>query len=284
MSKGPGVEKRPADVTGEELETVRREQLLVQAKLTRSFSPVAQRNAVRKLVLESVLSGAFTPTEILQAAYDDPHGGRYWELWLFEPLQIYEFAELLALDAAGGDRVWALDRYLLEIFERLRAAAEAGETWFIGDTSLLFTETWSSLVVRNSTLAVRPREAIAWMCRNPNARHLVPRTPAKIAETAVSVDSLTTGSAFPGSGSIVPPSTQARVAVAQRRRGPRATKLEQTMRKMRQDILEGRRTADALNHALEKELSSTYGVSRDTARKARKAVLSELGANCNFDK
>ena len=104
--------KRPGDVTGKSLLFIRREQLLAQAKLARSFEPIAQRNTVSKLMLESVLSGVCTPTEILETAYDDPRGHRYWELWLFEPLHIYQFAELLALHNAGAERAAVLDRYL----------------------------------------------------------------------------------------------------------------------------------------------------------------------------
>jgi len=48
---------------------------------------------------------------------------------------------------------------------------------------------------------------------------------------------------------------------------------------MRNDIQQGRRTAAELESMLEKSLSAIYGVSRDTARKARKAVLSEFGEN-----
>jgi len=159
---------------------LRRKQLLAQAKAAQSFEPASQRNAVHKLILESVWSRACTSVEILEAAYHDPQGHRYWELWLFEPLPIDQFVELLALDSAATNGVAGLDRYQRRIFERLRAAAEAGETWFIGDTSPLVTESWSSLVLRNNTLAVRPWEAIAWMHRNPNARHLVPKTPAEM--------------------------------------------------------------------------------------------------------
>ena len=138
---------------------------------------------MNKLILESVWSRACTLVEILEAAYRDPQGHRYWELWLFEPLPIYQFAELLALDSAATNGVSVLDRYLFQIFERLRAAAEAGETWLMGDTSPLITETWSSLSLRNSAVTVRPREAIAWMHRNPNARHLVPTVLAGMAES-----------------------------------------------------------------------------------------------------
>ena len=279
MSTGSKVEKCQADVTGEALESIRREQLLAQARLTRNFPSVVQRDAVRKLVLESVWSGACTLAEILEAAYDD-HGYRYWELWLFEPLHIYQFAELLALDAAGTEGARALDRYLQQIFERLRAAAEAGEPWFIGDTYPLMTETWSSLALRNTALAVRPREAIAWMCQNPNARHLVPGTLTEIAGSIVSVNA----PAPVVSDSVAAASTQRRGAVAPRRRGRRPIKFEQTTHRMRQDILEGRKTSGMLKDMLEKDLSFAYGVSRDTARKARKTVVSEFGENYNFDK
>ena len=47
---------------------------------------------------------------------------------------------------------------------------------------------------------------------------------------------------------------------------------------MRNDIQQGRRTVAQLENMLEKNLSATYGVSRDTARKARDAVLSELNS------
>jgi DNA-binding GntR family transcriptional regulator len=49
---------------------------------------------------------------------------------------------------------------------------------------------------------------------------------------------------------------------------------------MRRDIAEGRQLEDML----EKELAHIYGVSRDTARKARIAVLSEYVENSNSDK
>jgi hypothetical protein len=247
------------------LRLARREQLLAQAKATQKFEPVAQRYAVYKLIFESVLSGACTSVEILDAAYQDPQGHQYWELWLFEPLPIYQFAELLALDSAATDGVPVLDRYVFQIFERLRAAAEAGETWFIGDTSPLITESLSSLELHDSALAVRPREAIMWMCENPNARHLVPGTLAQIS----------IGNPLPAAGPAV---------THVRRRGRRATKLELTKETMRRDIQEGRQTAATLNDMLEKNLASNYGVSRDTARKARNTVVSEFDENSIPDK
>ena len=48
---------------------------------------------------------------------------------------------------------------------------------------------------------------------------------------------------------------------------------------MRNDIQQGQRTVAELESMLEKNLATNYGVSRDTARKARKAVLSEFAEN-----
>jgi hypothetical protein len=178
-------------ISDEEARAVERERLLALARAASSLEPVEQRNAVKGLIGESLWSRTCTPMEILEAAYGDPEGRRYWELWLFEPLRLYLFAELLAVHYAAtegppvasvlGKSAPVLDGYLRQIFERLRAAAKAGETWLIGDKSSLLTETWSFSALRNSAVTVRPREAIAWLYRNPNARHLVPATPAQMA-------------------------------------------------------------------------------------------------------
>jgi hypothetical protein len=53
---------------------------------------------------------------------------------------------------------------------------------------------------------------------------------------------------------------------------------------MRNDIRAGRYTATELEAMTEKELCRNYGgVSRDTGRKARNAVLSELSQKINSD-
>jgi Bacterial regulatory proteins, gntR family len=64
-----------------------------------------------------------------------------------------------------------------------------------------------------------------------------------------------------------------------RPRGAKPKKLEQVKQAMRNDIQQGRRTRAELSSMREKELAAEYGVSRDTARKARKAVLSEFVEN-----
>jgi hypothetical protein len=63
-----------------------------------------------------------------------------------------------------------------------------------------------------------------------------------------------------------------------RRRGARPRKFEQARDAMRNDIQHRRHTVAELENMLEKNLAANYGVSRDTARKARRAVLSELNS------
>ena len=68
-----------------------------------------------------------------------------------------------------------------------------------------------------------------------------------------------------------------------RPRGAKPKKLGQVKEAMRNDIRQGRRTVAELSNMREKDLAAEYGVSRDTARKARKAV-SEFVENSILDK
>jgi DNA-binding GntR family transcriptional regulator len=68
-----------------------------------------------------------------------------------------------------------------------------------------------------------------------------------------------------------------------RPRGAKPKKLEQVKEAMRNDIRQGRRTVAELSNMREKVLAAEYGVSRDTARKARKA-LSEFVENSILNK
>jgi hypothetical protein len=71
-----------------------------------------------------------------------------------------------------------------------------------------------------------------------------------------------------------------------RRRGPKPEKLSATVAAMREDVAKGVHTLSSLVGSPEKELADRYGVSRDTARKARNQVLSEseFVENSNPDK
>jgi len=60
------------------------------------------------------------------------------------------------------------------------------------------------------------------------------------------------------------------------RGGRRPRKRNQVKAAMNEDLEQGRLTASALKNMLEKNLADEYGVSRETARKARDEVLSEM--------
>lgn len=71
-----------------------------------------------------------------------------------------------------------------------------------------------------------------------------------------------------------------------RRRGPLPTTLERIKEEMRKDLRRGL-TISELDSMLEKVLAEKYGVSRDTARKARAMIVSEFRAvdsSTNYDK
>src|SRR5262245_56545770 len=66
------------------------------------------------------------------------------------------------------------------------------------------------------------------------------------------------------------------VASDRRKRGPKTKKLERVKEDMRRDLQTRKLTEAGLRDMKEESLSAFYGVSRDTARKARAAVLSEF--------
>jgi len=68
-----------------------------------------------------------------------------------------------------------------------------------------------------------------------------------------------------------------------RKRGPKPIKLEQVKEAMRRDLQKGM-TLDHLSSMPEKVLAEEYQVSRDTARKARSALRSEIVEDLNRDK
>jgi hypothetical protein len=81
------------------------------------------------------------------------------------------------------------------------------------------------------------------------------------------------GTAASSSGTTLPsPANQ----TSPRRRARAPKKFELTKQAMTQDILRGRLAATELKTMLEREISEKYKVSRDTARKARNAVLPEF--------
>jgi 7-cyano-7-deazaguanine synthase in queuosine biosynthesis len=81
-------------------------------------------------------------------------------------------------------------------------------------------------------------------------------------------------SVLPGENALAQPKLAAEFKARKRGQPPR--KLEQVKEAMRREIRDGRQTTEGLRTMLERNLATTYGVSRDTARKARITVLSEF--------
>lgn len=77
---------------------------------------------------------------------------------------------------------------------------------------------------------------------------------------------------------------QVPAAPPNRARGPKPRKQAAVVQAMIADIRRGRHTLISLVDMIEKELAETYSVSRDTARKARNQVVTELSTTTNSNK
>ncbi len=103
-------------------------------------------------------------------------------------------------------------------------------------------------------------------------RHEIPPPSWWTDGTSVSTDAgVTTKGTHSIAASPIPAPTH-----SARPRGRRPKKLDQVKEAIREDIRLGQKTPDGLRDMLEKDLAAGYGVSRDTARRARDAVLSEM--------
>jgi hypothetical protein len=112
-------------------------------------------------------------------------------------------------------------------------------------------------------------------------QHAAIETPASTSRPAVENQEIPVGS---GRRSTVAPRKPGAAGLG-RRRGVRPEKFERTKEAMRSDLQQRRLTVTQLEEMREKNLAARYGgVSRDTARKARNAVLSELNSRQIPDK
>lgn len=93
--------ERPGEREVPALGPVEHERLLAQSRAAATFDPRARRNTVLGLIRASLSSRTCTVAEILAVAYGDPQGSDYWDAWLFEPLPVYTFADLLSVHRAA---------------------------------------------------------------------------------------------------------------------------------------------------------------------------------------
>jgi hypothetical protein len=146
------------------------------------------------------------------------------------------------------------------------------KAWFVRRESYSVGENWDLEWIKVCRADVT-KVLCAATEQDENTRHAASETPAKsTSRPAAESQEMPVGSS--------PRSTAGprKPGAPGRRRGRRPQKFEQTKDAMRNDIQQGRTTVAQLDNMPEKNLATKYDVSRDTARKAREAVMSELNS------
>jgi hypothetical protein len=174
--------------------------------------------------------------------------------WLTQDLLAGDF------DESGASRVRFLHPAVTAEAMTRKRVSDCGNEIVMSLPEVL--ETSPAHVVRSEYLAFcwLPRRMFErWL-----AKHELPASPARFEPHS------------PAESTPLHPDRLSRMPPGWRGQGRRPIKLEQTKEAMRRDIQAGQMTPAKLTEMLEKDLASTYNVSRNTARKARKAVLSEF--------
>ena len=238
----------------------KKEKILLRAASLSSKPEGIRCERVTELMHDAVGCGAGIEAEIFQAVYGDPGGRKYWETHFSEDLPIETFADLLSVHlAVSGEN--SED----ENMEELRSS--------IVSALLHAINTWELFRPLGCDYgSVSPTAAAHWLLSKPKREHLVPETLRQFLRPKQH-RAISKVQPLPGPVYLLP-----------RKRGRRPKKLEQTKEAMMRDIRRGQLTANKLREMLEKELAATYGVSRETARKARDAVMSEIALNAIVDK
>jgi hypothetical protein len=140
---------------------------------------------VTLLIAETVAFGVRAEAEIFEAAYGDPSGRKYWEAHLSEPISVYSLAHVLSAHLA--EKAEQLELVRIAIIRAFRDAVEAGERWFIGDTSpLLALEQGQTSFENLGKVKVKPRAAAEWLLSKPKRSHLVPGSLRMVLERGTS--------------------------------------------------------------------------------------------------
>jgi Bacterial regulatory proteins, gntR family len=237
--------QRPRDIGPQ----ASKRQILARAAALSSLPEGLRCEGVKELMRGAIANGLRIEEEIFQAAYGDPRGQKYWESHLSERLSVDSIADLLSAHLQDQD----LEESKSAIVSALNYALTNSEIlWPLGG-------------------GLDPRYAAQWLLSMPKRAHLVPLSlrPLLSRQNSTSTNDMT------------PPGHLSR---AMGKRGPKPETLQRVVEAMRCDIKSGQYTAASLGTMLEKNLAERYGVSRDTARKARAMVLSKIVENSNHRK
>jgi hypothetical protein len=225
----------------------RKKRILARAAALSSQHEGIRCEHIKELIRDAAACGINIEREIFLAAYGDPEGRKYWESHLSESLSLADFADLLSAHLVGQDA------------EESQNAIIAALEYSRGERLVPFFGGWD------------PRADVQWLLDKPKRAHLVPLSLRLFLSTENRASfAQTTG---PGLVSWSPA-----------KRGRKPETLNRVQQAMRSDIQSGRHTEASLKSMLEKNLAEQYGVSRDTARKARAMVLSKKVENSNRHK
>jgi hypothetical protein len=230
----------------------KKEQILLRAASLSSRPEGIRCGRVTELMRDAVGCGASIEAEIFRAAYGDPKGQKYWETHFSEVVPIVSLADLLSVHlAVSGENIED------ENMEEMQLSIVSALYYAINSLEILRP-------LGCDSGSIDPTVAARWLLSKPKREYFVPES---LRQHLRSNQPRTIKHAK---------AMQARASLSHRKRGRKPMKLEQTKKAMMRDLQEGQFTADELEKMLEKDLTATYGVSRETARKARNEVMSVI--------
>jgi hypothetical protein len=151
------------------------QQFLDRAKALTNVAEVFRCSRVTLLICDMVAFGVRAEAKIFEAAYGDPSGQKYWDAQLSEPIRVYKLAHVLSAHLA--EQAEQLKWARIAIIRAFRDAAEAGERWFIGDTTpLLAVKNGQANFEGLANIKLYPRPAVEWLLSKPMRQHLVPHS------------------------------------------------------------------------------------------------------------
>jgi hypothetical protein len=162
--------KRRARNLSEEL----KQRFLFRAEALSDQPEVFRCQGVTQLISEMVAFGVRAEAEVFQAAYGDSSGQKYWDAHLSEAIPVFPLAYILSVHLPVG--VERLEYARFSILCAFRDAAEAGESWFIGETTPLSAVKYGQTSEELGTVKVHPRAAVEWLLSKPRREHLVPES------------------------------------------------------------------------------------------------------------
>jgi hypothetical protein len=149
------------------------QRFLDRAKALTNVAEVFRCSQVTLLICEMVAFGVRAEAKIFEAAYGEPSGQKYWDAYLSEPVRVYTLAHVLSAHIA--EQAEQLEMARIAILRAFRDAAEAGESWFTGDTTpLLAVEDGQTNFEGLAKIKLYSRPAVEWLLSKPMREHLVP--------------------------------------------------------------------------------------------------------------